>query len=80
MPSVAQGRQSFSYSIDERRFFSLHEEGAHRYRPGGLHPVSIGEVYESLIARYKIIHKLGWGSFSTVWLASTLDLQGTPLR
>jgi serine/threonine protein kinase len=29
-------------------------------------PLSIGEV---LNARYRIEHKLGWGGFSTVWLA-----------
>lgn len=37
------------------------------YRPGGYHPVNIGDVY--LDGRYRIVHKLGWGSYSTVWLA-----------
>ncbi|UKJ89846.1 serine/threonine protein kinase [Theileria orientalis] len=37
------------------------------YVPGGYHPVTIGEVYNE---RYKIEAKLGWGYFSTVWLAS----------
>ncbi|BAM41906.1 serine/threonine protein kinase [Theileria orientalis strain Shintoku] len=37
------------------------------YVPGGYHPVTIGEVYND---RYKIEAKLGWGYFSTVWLAS----------
>jgi hypothetical protein len=32
----------------------------------GYHPVHIGEV---LLNRYVIIQKLGWGHFSTVWLA-----------
>ncbi|TID29337.1 hypothetical protein CANINC_002020 [Pichia inconspicua] len=44
------------------------EENIDDYRPGGYHPVFIGEKYgrnnEYLIAR-----KLGWGHFSTVWLA-----------
>jgi len=37
------------------------------YRPGGLHPVSIGDVFAD--GRYKILHKLGYGGSSTVWLA-----------
>lgn len=35
------------------------------YRKGGYHPVNIGEVYNN---RYRVVHKLGWGYFSTVWL------------
>ncbi|KAF8351008.1 hypothetical protein F5887DRAFT_1193424, partial [Amanita rubescens] len=38
------------------------------YRPGGLHPVSIGDVFAD--GRYKVLHKLGYGGSSTgVWLA-----------
>jgi hypothetical protein len=33
---------------------------------GGYHPVSIGDVFKS---RYTVESKLGWGHFSTVWLA-----------
>lgn len=47
-------------------------EGEDSYKAGGYHPVRIGEVYNQ---RYKVISKLGWGHFSTVWLA--LDLQGS---
>lgn len=36
------------------------------YRPGGLHPVQLGDVLDE---RYCIIRKIGYGSFSTVWLA-----------
>ena len=32
---------------------------------GGYHPVEINDVYNG---RYKVIRKLGWGHFSTVWL------------
>lgn len=35
------------------------------YCKGGYHHVKIGEVYNN---RYRILHKLGWGYFSTVWL------------
>lgn len=33
---------------------------------GGYHPVHIGDVYKN--GQYKVIRKLGWGHFSTVWL------------
>ncbi|KAK2196496.1 bifunctional Protein kinase domain/Protein kinase [Babesia duncani] len=39
------------------------------YQQGGYHPVNIGEVYDG---RYRIDAKLGWGYFSTVWLAADL--------
>ncbi|KAF8347561.1 kinase-like domain-containing protein [Amanita rubescens] len=37
------------------------------YAPGGLHPVSIGDVFAN--GRYKVLHKLGFGGSSTIWLA-----------
>jgi serine/threonine-protein kinase SRPK3 len=37
------------------------------YRPGGYHPVCLGDTFKG--GRYKVHHKLGWGGFSTVWLA-----------
>ncbi|OAA43646.1 protein kinase domain protein [Metarhizium rileyi] len=36
------------------------------YRPGGYHPIHIDD---RLNKRYRIVHKLGHGTFSTVWLA-----------
>jgi serine/threonine-protein kinase SRPK3 len=42
------------------------EEDQSEYKQGGYHPVHIGERY---LNRYTIIQKLGWGQFSTVWLA-----------
>lgn len=42
-------------------------EDPDRYRWGGLHPVQIGDQLSE--SRYKIVHKLGFGSFSTNWLA-----------
>jgi len=42
-------------------------EDTELYRPGGLHPVSIGDVFAD--GRYKVLHKLGYGGSSTVWLA-----------
>ncbi|KAH9864705.1 hypothetical protein J1614_010641 [Plenodomus biglobosus] len=36
------------------------------YAPGGYHPIQINDT---LHTRYRIIHKLGHGTFSTAWLA-----------
>lgn len=36
------------------------------YEPGGYHPVKIGDCFHN---RYRVIHKLGHGSYSTIWLA-----------
>ncbi|POR39226.1 Serine/threonine-protein kinase SRPK [Tolypocladium paradoxum] len=47
----------------------LYEESIDRYVPEGFHPVRIGEVYNS---RYKVLRKLGWGEYSTVWLVQDL--------
>ncbi|KNZ73335.1 Serine/threonine-protein kinase SRPK1, partial [Termitomyces sp. J132] len=41
-------------------------EDLEQYSPGGYHPVHIDDV---LNGRYCIVHKLGFGSYSTVWLA-----------
>lgn len=43
------------------------QEKMSRYRPGGFHPVRLGDTFNA--GRYKVHHKLGWGGFSTVWLA-----------
>lgn len=42
-------------------------EDVEAYRAGGFHPVSIGDYFAQ--GRYKILHKLGYGGSSTVWLA-----------
>jgi serine/threonine-protein kinase SRPK3 len=44
------------------------------YRPGGYHPVRLGEVFRD---RYVVTKKLGWGHFSTVWLAEDKTADAT---
>lgn len=41
-------------------------EDLERYSSGGYHPLSLNDY---LNGRYQIIHKLGYGAFSVVWLA-----------
>ncbi|KAM5354712.1 hypothetical protein ACJ41O_001359 [Fusarium nematophilum] len=47
-------------------------EWGEAYHPGGYHPVSLGDIFNS---RYQVIRKLGYGSYSTVWLAIDERLQ-----
>lgn len=47
--------------------YSSEDEGAEEYRRGGYHAVRIGDTFKH--GRYVIQNKLGWGHFSTVWLA-----------
>lgn len=44
-----------------------HEPLEH-YVPGGFHPVALGDTLRD--TRYTILRKLGYGGYSTVWLAS----------
>ncbi|KAH7041490.1 serine protein kinase [Microdochium trichocladiopsis] len=38
-----------------------------RYETGGYHPVRLGDTFSQ--GRYGVLHKLGWGGYSTTWLA-----------
>ncbi|EGR33940.1 protein kinase domain protein [Ichthyophthirius multifiliis] len=44
------------------------------YKVDGYHPAYIGETFKD--GRYKIIQKLGWGHFSTVWLTEDCSNNG----
>lgn len=46
---------------------SSEDEGADAYRKGGYHAVRPGDQFAA--GRYVAQRKLGWGQFSTVWLA-----------
>ncbi|TRX88640.1 hypothetical protein FHL15_010499 [Xylaria flabelliformis] len=56
-----------------RRFKAIHLpcESIEDYRPGGYHPVHLGDLFNN--GQYKVIRKLGEGSYSTVWLAHDLE-------
>ncbi|CAI2187707.1 7790_t:CDS:2, partial [Funneliformis geosporum] len=43
------------------------EEDFEDYCKGGYHPVKVGDIFND--GRYTVARKLGWGHFSTVWLA-----------
>ena len=54
-------------SSGESASSSDEEEDARDYKKGGYHPVKIGELFKD--AAYEVLTKIGWGHFSTVWLA-----------
>lgn len=60
VPCSATSASSFEYGYIED------VERLEDYRPGGYHPIRIDD---RLHKRYRIVHKLGHGTFSTAWLA-----------
>ncbi|KAI9747914.1 MAG: hypothetical protein M4579_007359, partial [Chaenotheca gracillima] len=64
----------------EWRFVPLYDavEWVEDYRLGKLHPVNFGDVFKD--GRFRVIRKLGYGSFSTVWLARDQQYEGSRLR
>jgi len=54
-------------NVDETASEASEEEDLEDYCKGGYHPVEPGQVYKN--GRYTVVRKLGWGHFSTVWLA-----------
>lgn len=43
-------------------------EYVENYKPGGYHPIDIGDTITNGDDIYTVAHKLGYGGFSTVWL------------
>ncbi|EEH37963.2 hypothetical protein PAAG_00884 [Paracoccidioides lutzii Pb01] len=48
-------------------------EELNSYGAGGFHPVSLGDTFDA--GRYRILRKLGYGQYSTVWLARDFKSQ-----
>ncbi|KAF4551881.1 Protein kinase domain-containing protein 21 [Elsinoe fawcettii] len=69
---VKRSGQSGVASISKAQYqCDLDEEPVQNYKPGGYHPVQIGDKLNG--GRYKVLHKVGWGGFSTVWAAKDLE-------
>ncbi|KAG8415453.1 hypothetical protein J3458_009300 [Metarhizium acridum] len=52
---------------------TIAEESIARYCKGGYHPVRIGDQFNN--NKYKVVSKMGYGVYSTVWLAFDLELK-----
>ncbi|SNX85196.1 related to dis1-suppressing protein kinase dsk1 [Melanopsichium pennsylvanicum] len=61
------GPSSVNASSDMGSVMTEDEEDLEDYGKGGYHPVHVGDTFSE--GRYLIVRKLGWGHFSTVWLA-----------
>lgn len=81
-PSRKTRKASSVQSWDSRDSSDVSEsedEGSDDYRRGGYHAVRIGDWYHN--GRYVVHRKLGWGHFSTVWLAwDALDKKYVALK
>jgi serine/threonine-protein kinase SRPK3 len=69
-PTSGSGDQSgtsFEPSSVNDSVMTEDEEDCEDYVKGGYHPVHVGDTFSD--ERYLIVRKLGWGHFSTVWLA-----------
>ena len=67
---ISQRRSMAAESSKELRYRLPHlnnVEDVERYRSGGFHPIHLGDTLKG--GRYRVLHKLGHGGFSTVWLA-----------
>ncbi|KAJ6592008.1 kinase-like protein [Mycena sp. CBHHK59/15] len=68
--SFLKAKLRYMSTIHEPRFIPsrlAEVECVEEYRRGGLHPILIGDEFAH--GRYKIMHKLGFGGSSTIWLA-----------
>ncbi|GAB0490887.1 hypothetical protein MMPV_002127 [Pyropia vietnamensis] len=65
IPSVPFPDQDAEYETSE-------SEDAEDYKKGGYHVVRIGETFKN--GRYRVLQKLGWGHFSTVWLCLDIEM------
>jgi serine/threonine-protein kinase SRPK3 len=57
---------AMDFPDQESEYESSESEDEEDYKIGGYHPVEIGDTFNN--DRYRVLQKLGWGHFSTVWL------------
>ncbi|XP_008316394.1 SRSF protein kinase 1a isoform X1 [Cynoglossus semilaevis] len=65
-PQEAEEQEEILGSDDEE------QEDPNDYCKGGYHHVKVGDLYNG---KYHVIRKLGWGHFSTVWLAWDIQVK-----
>ncbi|KAF4628859.1 hypothetical protein G7Y89_g9299 [Cudoniella acicularis] len=71
-------RSPIPFAMDDLSIFVpsnllYNQERMSRYKPDSFHPISLGDRLKD--GGYKVCHKLGWGGFSTVWLAKDQTLE-----
>lgn len=63
----AMSTPSLSYWTPVYQCWLEDVENVEAYCSEGYHPIQLGDEFSQ--GRYRVVHKLGYGSFSTVWLA-----------
>ncbi|POR32682.1 Uncharacterized protein TPAR_07103 [Tolypocladium paradoxum] len=58
--------------MESKYFPEADLENFEEYAPGGYHPTVIGDSFHH--GRYTVVHKLGFGGYSTIWLARDAQL------
>lgn len=75
-PNLGEDQELFFMNGDDLRY-----ENFAMYRKHGYHPIILGDILpkpgtcetdKSKAPRYRVIQKLGFGAFATVWLARDL--------
>lgn len=77
-PTIALPRPEIKLQLVNKKYIYQTEE-LHRYRWGGSHPVHIGE-YFGPNNRYRVLNKLGNGSYGVVWLCKDRECHTTPWK
>jgi hypothetical protein len=70
MPSSSSKLSEYSIPFKRDKVSDGDFESLLLYSHRGFHPVRPGEIYCE--GRYKILRKIGYGSYSTVWLTEDL--------
>lgn len=62
-------REMSTQSAPSSRIYEckVEAEEPNNYQRGVYFPVELGNVFKN--GRYRVVHKLGWGGYATVWLA-----------
>ena len=79
LTSTSRNHQQQIPKMPATKFFFIADEEVEdmsMYKMGGYHPVTLGDTFSNIpnsrAPRYRVLHKLGHGSFSTVWIAQDL--------
>ena len=69
----ADDRKTPAWSGPKYAWYDDSVESLEDYGPGGYHPVHLGDKFSN--GRYEVVHKLGYGGYSIVWLCQDLQEQ-----
>lgn len=74
--SSTTAQSEYNEDIYLHGLFEDYTEDREEYRPGGFHPVQLGDhIAENNNQRYRAIGKLGYGGVATVWLCRDNETQ-----